>query len=285
MPLHLKNFLIRNIPATIRQLIVKARNLGRKLPSNAVINEYIYSVSPHKFWIQFNSGKWEPDLRLFYQRHISPTKTVLDIGGWQGASMFVACSLNPKKVIVVEANPKTFRVLKDNVTHNNLGNDTELYKVCLSDQTGKKVSFGTMDSHLPHTAIHGVGGKGNVQSTVSFKEFLEKLNFSEINIIKIDIEGGERFFTEGLIYLSQIPGLFIFLALHPPFWPDKENVAIELLDVFKRFDLFDSKEQPLLYNELKTEMLSEEKTQYPSKTGRFFDIILKSKTQSDLNNA
>lgn len=271
----IRNFIIRNFPVKVRQLMVKARNIGRKVPSRAIVNGKSYQVVPHVFWISFNKGKWEPDLRDFFGRTISSSKTVLDIGGWQGASLFLALSYSPQKVIVVEGNPETFDVLRTNCEKNNLGGRVELHYACLSDETGKHVQFGTMDKHIPHSAIHGIGGDGREVETVSCVDFLRTLDFSDINIVKIDIEGGERFFSEGLAYLSAIPGLSVYIALHPPFWPDKEKVTNTLIDVFRNFQVFNSREQPLSYNELESQMLSSEKTGYPGKNGRFFDIILK----------
>jgi len=246
-----------------------------------MINGYTYQVEKNKFWTQFNNGSWEPDLRLFYARHITSTKEIIDIGGWIGPSMLTAVSLKPLKINIVEANPKIFKVLKNNCKRNHIEKIVNLQNICLSDETGKKVKFGAMDSFLPHSAINGIGGNGFDLTTVSFIDFFTEIDLSMVNIIKIDIEGGERFLTDGLRYLSKNRDLHIFLALHPPFWPDKKKTADELLNVFQEFNIYDSKEQPLSYKKFESLLLSDKKTQYPSKTGQFFDIILKSKS-SDL---
>ncbi len=271
------SFLIRNIPVKARNLIVKLRNVGRMIPETASVNGETYRVLPHKFWIRFNRGEWEPDLNAFFKRHTKSSKTVLDIGGWQGASMFTAYSCNPKKLIVVEANPDTFKLLKTNCCLNNLESHIDLYQCCLSDKSGMEASFGPMDNHAAHTAINGIGGDGYTVKTTSLAHFLKRLDLSEINIIKIDVEGGERFFIDGLRSISEEPGIAIFLALHPPFWPDKRTVAEDLLNLFQHFELFDSKERPLKLQNLRDLMLSTDKTIYPEKTGQFFDIILKTR--------
>lgn len=151
----------------------------------------------------------------------------------------------------------------------------ELHNICISDQSGVTVQFGPMDRRLPHTAIHGIGGSGKEVETVSFQDFLAAQNLADINIIKIDIEGGERFLTKGLGYVANFPGIYIFLALHPPFWPEKEKTALELLDTLKKFELYTDMEVPLHPEKLKDMVLSDEKTYYSDKRGIFFDIILK----------
>lgn len=270
-----KNFIIRNFPASLRQFIVKVRNFKRKIPSKAIINGSEYNVVPNKFWIQFNKGSWEPDLQTFFQRHIRKDKKVLDIGGWIGPSVLIACAFHPKKVEVVEANPDTFELLQSNIDKNELNQLVRTHPLCLSDSTGQTVRFGTMDKKVPHSAINGIGGDGYKVQTVSFIDFLKTLQLAEFNIVKIDIEGGERFLMDGFRYLSDYTTLQIFLALHPPFWPDKEKVAQDLLDAFADFDLFTAQEEPMTILELEKAIFSEQKTHYPDKRGQFFDIILK----------
>lgn len=272
-----KKFIIRNLPASVRERIVEMRNLGREIPQTAIIHGCKYNVKRNKFWLKFNSGLWEPDLRNFFQQHVSDKKIVLDIGAWQGSSMFVACSLNPKKVISVEANLDSYNILEENVFRNGLDDMVEIHNICLSERDGDTVLFGSMDDHVPHSAIHGIDGSGHKMTTTSFLAFLKKYPIESVNIIKIDIEGGERFLIEGLQYISTFPGIHIYLALHPPFWPDKRQTAKSMIEVLKNFDLFSSKNEQVSFSELERLMLSNEKTHYPNKTGRFFDIILKTK--------
>jgi FkbM family methyltransferase len=242
-----------------------------------VVNGSEFDVEPNKFWITFNRGEWEQDLRAFYRRHIDNDTGVLDIGAWFGPSIFTALSFNPKKIIAVEANPDTFKILQTNIQKNSLQDIVSLHSCCISDRTGDQVRFGSMDKHVPHSAINGIGGDGITLETLSFPEFLEGIDLAEFTVIKIDIEGGERYLTEGLKVLSKIPGLKIYLALHPPFWPDKEKAAEMMYESFQDFELFNSGGEPLALSELHRRMVSGAKTHYPNRTGEFFDVILDTK--------
>lgn len=271
----MKQLIVRNIPPAIRDGIVWLRDLFRVFPDAAKIDGTEFRVVPGKFWITFNKGLWEPQIRHFFKRNVSPERCVIDIGAFIGPSVFAACVYHPKKIIAVEADPDNFEVLKKNCLQNRLNDLVELHNICIADQTGVTVPFGPMDSRLPHTAIHGIGGSGKMVETVSFQDFLAAQDLADVNIIKIDIEGGERFLTGGLRYLSGFPGISVFLALHPPFWPEKEKTAEALLDTFQSFELFTDMEEPLHRESLREMMLNDEKTVYSGKRGVFFDVILR----------
>jgi FkbM family methyltransferase len=277
LPGKVQSFFIRHLPVPIREWLVKVRNIGRKIPDKATVNGETFKVVPDKFWIRFNEGEWEPDLNRFFSNHVRPERTVLDIGAWQGPSVFMALSYNAKKIIAVEANPGTCTLLRANIQNNGIEDVVDLQECCISDKTGEDVSFGPIDNHVRHTSVNGIGGSGFTIRTVSFTDFLGKLDLSDINIVKIDVEGGERLLNAGLKTLSDVPDTVIYLAMHPPFWPDKRVVAEDFMTLCTFFDLFDSKENPLAPETLWGWMLSDEKTIYPGRSGRFFDVILKSK--------
>lgn len=277
MPGPIQSFLIRNLPVPIREWLVKARNIGRDIPGTATVNGETFQVVPRKFWIRFNRGEWEPELIRFFSKYVDPEKTVLDIGAWQGPSLFTAISCDAKKIIAVEAHPETCNLLKTNIHNNGIEDLVDVREICISDKTGEEVSFGPIDSHVEHSSVNGIGGNGFTVQTISFTDFLGQLNLTDINIVKIDVEGSERLCIAGLKVLAEVPDLAIYLAMHPPFWPEKRAVADNFMTLSNHFDLFDSKERPLSDNEFLEWMMSDEKTIYPNKTGRFFDIILKSK--------
>lgn len=272
----IKYLILRILPSTIRHFIIQFKIKLSEQPDYAITGGYRYTVIPDKFWVKFNKGEWEPDLNNFYKKYISKEKEILDIGSWIGPSVLLAGSLKPKKITAVEADPDTFSTLKTNCLNNNLlENIVELNNLCISNKSGERVTFGFLDQNFPYSTVKGIGGVGFETETISFIDFLSEKNINHFNIIKIDIEGSERFLIEGLNYLSEYPELKIFLALHPPFWPDKKKAAASLLEVFQKYEVYHSNEEPISLFELEKEMLSDDKTRYRSKTGKFFDLILK----------
>jgi hypothetical protein len=99
----------------------------------------------------------------------------------------------------------------------------------------------------------------------------------DVNIIKIDIEGGEQYIEKGLDYISGFCDIKILLSIHTPFWTNKEKTTDMLLKQFKKFDVFTDLKQKAGEDELKQMMLSEQPTSYEGKTGNFFTLILKTK--------
>lgn len=97
----IKQFIVRNISPAIRDGIVWFRDLFRVFPDTARVNGKAFKVVPGKFWITFNKGLYELQIQHFFQRHVSPEKSVIDIGAYIGPSVFAASVYHPKKIIAV----------------------------------------------------------------------------------------------------------------------------------------------------------------------------------------
>ena len=100
---------------------------------------------------------------------------------------------------------------------------------------------------------------------------------SKINIIKIDIEGGEEHIENGLSYISNFPDINLLISLHPPFWSDKNKTANMLIKQFEKYDVFNDNEENISKSELMQKMLDETPTGYRNRTGFDFALILKTK--------
>lgn len=271
-----KKTLIRVLPRLWTKRVVQLKDKIRTVPNKAILNNQEYEVIPEKFWTTFNNGNWEPDLTDFFKNNIDSDKAVLDIGSWRGPSVLLAHAFGAKKVFAVEADPENFEILKNNCKKNHINGIVELKNICISDKTGKKVHFGYVDTFHKHSSTRGIRkNKGKIVETVSLEDYLKTINTENINLIKIDIEGGERLIIQGLNEISKMRNKLIFLSLHPPFWPEKEKTATRLKHCFKKFKTFDSKENPISVDKIYNKMVDDNKTIYPDKYGRFFDIILK----------
>jgi FkbM family methyltransferase len=259
--------------------IVKKQDLSVIPCIKVVSNEMTFNVlSTHfKFWGLFNAGKWEPETIAFYKKYVSPQKKIIDIGGWIGPTVLIAYSYNPKKISVVEADPANYQILKTNCLNNYLDDKVELNCICVSDKTGDIVSFGYNDENVKDTSTKGIGGKRVKVETVCLEDFLKEKDLATINIIKIDIEGGEQFIQNGLDYISKYPDINILLSIHTPFWIEKQKTANMLLNEFTKFDVYSDNEEVITRENIEKMMLSEAKTSYEGKTGQFFTLILKTK--------
>jgi len=223
----------------------------------------------------FNECKWEQETIKFYKKYVSPDKEVVDIGGWIGHTMMIAYSFNPQKVYVVEADPINYQILKKNTLNNYLEDKVELFNICISDKNDEIVTFGYVDENIQGTSIKGIGGKRIKVKTKTLEDFLKTRDMKNINIIKIDIEGGEQYIENGLDYISKFPGINILLSIHVPFWNNKKETTNMLIKQFKKFNIYTDREEEITEDKLMIEMLDDTPTRYNGKFGKMFTLILK----------
>ena len=253
----------------------------------AVSNEMRFNVIPNKFWNLFNNCEWEPETTNFYRKYVLPTKEIIDIGGWIGPTMMISYSYNPQKIHVVEADPANYQVLKQNIFNNYLNDKVELYNICIGNKSGEIVSFGYNDESIKDTSTKGIGGSRVKVRTITLEDFLKTKDMKNINIIKIDTEGGEEYMEKGLEYISKFANINILLSIHVPFWKNKQETTEMLIEQFKNYDIYTDKEETITENELIEKMRNNNITQYRGKVGLFFTLILKTninKSNPSLNN-
>ena len=246
-------------------------------PNYAVSNEMKFAVVSDKFWHGFNKGSWEPDTVKFYRNHVSPDKDVIDIGGYIGATMMLAYSFNPNKIYVIEADPANYQILKKNTFNNYLDDKVELFNICVADKSDEIVSFGYAYDNIFDMSAKNIGGDRVKVRTTVLEDFLKTRDMTKVNIIKIDIEGGEQYIEKGLDYIAEFSGIIILLSIHTPFWKDKRETANMLIKQFKKYDVYSSGEKIIPEEELMTKMLCETPTKKGNRTGLFFTLILKTK--------
>jgi FkbM family methyltransferase len=231
-------------------------------------NGMVFDVLPNPFWFYFNTQRWEPETIKFYREHISPTKEVIDIGGWIGPTVLMAYALNAKKIHVVEADPVNYQILKKNCYTNVLQDKVELHNLCISHQNDEIVSFGCSTQNNS-SSTKRIGQDGVKVVTTNILDFLKSKDLNSVNIIKIDIEGSEQNIIDGIKYISDYKDISMVLSLHPPFWKDQDKVIKELINVFVNFDIYDENQTAMSLSECES-FLNRSKE-------KFFSIILKTK--------
>jgi Met-10+ like-protein len=105
--------------------VVRRRIIWRSLPivARTKFNLTVRGSFPdliHGYLYFF--GVWEPGISRLIARHLQAGNTAIDIGANVGAHTMLAASIvGPKgKVYAVEASPRTFKQLKDNLEYNGL---------------------------------------------------------------------------------------------------------------------------------------------------------------------
>lgn len=166
------------------------------------------------------------------------TTTIVDIGGNIG-QMAMLFAQYAKKVYTFEPIPATANRLEQNIGLNGLNEKVILSRVALTNYKGK-IKFG-----LPPKSNRGTGStviteqsKNNTieVESVTLDEFIERNNITDVDLIKMDIEGAELFALRGMTKLlstSNKPILILEMTL--VMMKQAGYGADELIDFLKGF--------------------------------------------------
>lgn len=139
--------------------------------------------------------RYEPDVRTFLQCALRPGDTFIDCGANVGYFSVQAGALvgSGGQVISIEANPRTFKLLERNLRANHFGIPVEC---ALTSQRGEVELFMPRDWDV-YSSLRA-GGLVEGHADQSFKvaartldEVVHELGLRQVNVVKIDIEGGE----------------------------------------------------------------------------------------------
>lgn len=139
--------------------------------------------------------RYEPDVRTFLEYALRPGQTFIDCGANVGYFSVQAGALvgQSGRVISIEANPRTFKLLERNLLANRFGIPIHC---ALTSQTGEVELFMPKDwdvySSLKADAlIEGHADHSFKVTARTLDEVVAELALSRVDVVKIDIEGGE----------------------------------------------------------------------------------------------
>ena len=161
-------------------------------------NMYLFEKDGIKL-VQPNHGVLLENLEIYHCFDFK-NKNVLDIGGFFGETAILFKKWGAAKVLVFEPLPFHLKILHQNIRVNNLENSVKLYPYAVGDKEGYTI--------LSSTAKYGSGfglheGKYKVRvKTISWENVLKMAKEENINIIKVDCEGCEK-------YLKNVPDILI----------------------------------------------------------------------------
>lgn len=121
------------------------------------------------------------------------TQVVVDAGANIGTFSIYASLNNVKEIYAIEPFPETFNQLQKNIELNGLKTKVRLKPIALAKESGNRL----MDLHEGPSQSRGLlkkndGHLGLKVPTLTLADFLKSINKEEIDLLKIDIEGGEH---------------------------------------------------------------------------------------------
>ena len=139
---------------------------------------------------------WEIFLNNCYALKLTHKKrVVLEIGANVGFFTFYSLLKFPNaKIISIEADPKNFNVLYENIYENNLNTQVHLLNNAVFSKKGK-VKFYSSNNNTGWSSIYNSRGAKHGEcfniETIKISDILSKYKLETVDVCKIDVEGAE----------------------------------------------------------------------------------------------
>lgn len=143
-------------------------------------------------WIQywlFMDGAYERDLVGFLHPRVK-SKVLFDVGANVG-SYTLTLANNANRVFSFEVSLSNFKTLREFVRQSSLGN-VETIHSAVSDVSGQEISlFTSPDTGGNNSQFYNYGQGSETATTVTLDQFAADHAVERVDVIKMDIEGGE----------------------------------------------------------------------------------------------
>ncbi len=139
----------------------------------------------------------------YVKKHLRQNSIFVDIGANIGVYTLLASSkISEGRIFAIEPASIPFGRLCENIKLNGIGNRVSLLNIIMSDKVGKEKFIEHETSELSHINPSSKGGI--LKESTSLDELLSKNRIKKVDILKVDVEGGEgRVFDGALDHLKR----------------------------------------------------------------------------------
>lgn len=177
---------------------------------------------PEKFpwdWrLEMMLGRYEKETTDLFKKIVRPGMTAVDIGAHIGYFTVLFSNLvGPKgRVIAFDADKENFSLLEENISWERYQNVTLINKA-VSDTNGTIEFYHFSSKTGSHSIIKQTAiAEKIIVPSVTFDMFLQDSAIANVDVVKIDIEGGEHYAFLGMKKLfEQKPPLYILSEFCP----------------------------------------------------------------------
>lgn len=184
----IKNFALSLPINRLRRVIGKS--LSVKFPRDVYLKneDGVFYCNKEVGFALTSSVTYEPKLR----KHFDIKEGVfIDVGANIGKySIMIGHKLKKGKVISIEPEKNNFKILKKNISLNKLNNVIPINAIC-SNKEGKQKLFLKERDRGGHSIKEDFGHGHEEIESVTIDSIVEKRKITEINLIKVDVEGAE----------------------------------------------------------------------------------------------
>ena len=172
------------------------------------------------FWSNIES--WEVKNLEFIKSNFCEDQIFIDVGSWIGPYTIFAAKLG-MKVYSYEPDNIAYRILKHNISLNKFKHDPEIFNYGLSNIIGKRNLYSNSDTFAKsESSLINYKNKDKTKKiTIEINDFLKEMKHinnlnhkSKINILKIDIEGGEFSFENDIYNFVNKNNIYCLMSYH-----------------------------------------------------------------------
>lgn len=161
----------------------------------------------------YRTGIWEPEMTAMAQKKIQPGWHILDIGAHIGyyTLLFGAHCAPEGAVAAFEPSTEAFNSLNDNIELNQMKH-ISTFRLALSNHRG----YAVMKSENRGLMLQDEEGTPEeTTEMIPFDDFWPTLNWSRLDLVKIDVEGAEMDILVGMENVLQRFHPHLFVEIHP----------------------------------------------------------------------
>ena len=184
--------------------------------------------------IAMAAGQYEPETTRLLERIVEPGMSIIDVGAHVGYySLIAARAVGPTgKVYSFEAEPANYGLLVENARLNGYENVVAINKGVSNAEGTATLFVSGLDNGRNSLFRHDLPQAGTrTIETISLDGFLEGLDWPDIDLVKVDVEGSEDMVWEGMALLRQkSPNLKLIIELNPALLRGAGVEPFEFLD-------------------------------------------------------
>ncbi len=203
-------------PPTRAAKALMRRLLGEDIAVTTGGLRFAGSVSLHRGYLwSLRAGMQEPFMVKLFSEAIEPGMAVSDVGAFLGYYACIAARATGEagKVYALEPDPRNFHYLQRNVAQNGLQDQVKAWPLAASNVAGN-VTFSLHHYDPSQTSQWAVDPRGQ-QATVACAALADIIPADERppDIVKIDVEGGEREVLAG--FKDRVRPRMLFIEYNP----------------------------------------------------------------------
>ncbi len=179
----------------------------------------------------YHYGIREREAVNIYKNFLTKEDNVLDVGANIGYYALLASKITNGKIYAIEPDPRSFKLLKENIKINNLEKRIKAYKIAIGDKKGKLKFY--QSKSFNWSSIARENEKGIWVEVTTIDNFVGN---REISCLRFDLEGYEYLLLKGAKKTLQRK-LKIFMEVHPSLIKEYGGNVLNMFEMLKDFKL------------------------------------------------